>query len=122
MSHRVSDVTPAGGFMLRVVFMDGETRYLDVAPLFERWDAFQALRDTPGLFSQVRVDPGGYGISWDDHIDLECGDLWEYGTAPDQKDSSAVGARWDDVQAELFAPEEIAESNLRVALMGEKLT
>ena len=32
---------------------------------------------------------------------------------------SAVGARWEDVQAELFTPEEIAESNLRVALIGE---
>lgn len=26
---------------------------------------------------------------------------------------------WDDVQRELFTPEEIAESNLRVALIGE---
>ena len=26
---------------------------------------------------------------------------------------------WDDVQKELFTPEEIAESNLRVALIGE---
>jgi len=26
---------------------------------------------------------------------------------------------WDDVQREIFTPEEIAESNLRVALIGE---
>ncbi len=26
---------------------------------------------------------------------------------------------WDDVQRELFTPEEIAESNLRIALIGE---
>lgn len=33
--------------------------------------------------------------------------------------NSAIGAKWEDVQAELFTPEEIAESNLRVALIGE---
>lgn len=33
--------------------------------------------------------------------------------------NSAVGRSWDEVRAELFTPEEIAESNLRVALIGE---
>ena len=32
--------------------------------------------------------------------------------------NSALGDRWEDVRAELFTPEEIAESNLRVALMA----
>ena len=33
--------------------------------------------------------------------------------------NSAVGSRWEDVERELFTPEEIAESDLRVALIGE---
>lgn len=33
--------------------------------------------------------------------------------------NSAVGRSWDEVRAELFTPEEIAESNLRVAVIGE---
>ena len=33
--------------------------------------------------------------------------------------NSAIGSSWDEVRAELFTPEEIAESNLRVALIGE---
>lgn len=32
---------------------------------------------------------------------------------------SAIGSTWEDVQKELFTPEEIAESALRVQLMGE---
>ncbi|MBQ3321421.1 MAG: helix-turn-helix transcriptional regulator [Firmicutes bacterium] len=32
---------------------------------------------------------------------------------------SPVGENWDDVRKELFTPEEIAESNLRVAIIGE---
>ena len=33
--------------------------------------------------------------------------------------NSAVGSKWENVRTELFTPEEIAESNLRVALIGE---
>lgn len=33
--------------------------------------------------------------------------------------NSAIGSDWEAVQAELFTQEEIAESNLRVALIGE---
>lgn len=35
------------------------------------------------------------------------------------KDNPAIGRSWDEVRLELFTPEEIAESNLRVALIGE---
>jgi ribosome-binding protein aMBF1 (putative translation factor) len=33
--------------------------------------------------------------------------------------NSAIGGAWDELQKELFTPEEIAASNLRVALIGE---
>ena len=35
------------------------------------------------------------------------------------KNNSAIGERWEDVRRELFTPEELAESDLRVALIGE---
>lgn len=35
------------------------------------------------------------------------------------KENPAIGRSWEEVRAEIFSPEEIAESNLRVALMGE---
>ena len=35
------------------------------------------------------------------------------------KNKSSVGRNWKDVRKELFTPEEIAESDLRVALIGE---
>jgi DNA-binding XRE family transcriptional regulator len=33
--------------------------------------------------------------------------------------NSAIGSKWSDVRGELYTQEEIAESNLRVALIGE---
>ena len=35
--------------------------------------------------------------------------------------NSAIGADWEDAERELFTPEEIAESKLRVALIGETI-
>lgn len=35
------------------------------------------------------------------------------------KNNPAIGRSWEEVRAELFTEEEIAQSNLRVALMGE---
>lgn len=35
------------------------------------------------------------------------------------RNNPAIGSSWDEVRDELFTPEEIAASNLRVALIGE---
>lgn len=35
--------------------------------------------------------------------------------------NSAIGGTWEELEKELFTPEEIAASNLRVAMMGELL-
>lgn len=40
-------------------------------------------------------------------------------TMHNPKTNSALGSFWEDVQKELFTVEEIRESNLRVALIGE---
>ena len=34
-------------------------------------------------------------------------------------DNNALGRTWEEVRSELFTPEEIAESNMRVALMKQ---
>ena len=36
-----------------------------------------------------------------------------------ERGEAAIGPDWEDVRKELFTPEEIAESDLRVALMSE---
>ena len=37
----------------------------------------------------------------------------------ENKKLSPIGDNWEDVEKEYFTPEEIAESNLRVAIIGE---
>lgn len=35
--------------------------------------------DQPEVFASVSVDVGGYGIVWNDELDLSCDELWENG-------------------------------------------
>ena len=39
---------------------------------------FEALKN-PDIFNLVQVEPGGYGISWDENLDCSEGELWENG-------------------------------------------
>lgn len=79
MLHKIRSVTPLPGYALLVHFADGCARQYNMAPLLDQIDAFAPLRTVPGLFEQVRTDPGGYGISWNDDIDLDGSELWENG-------------------------------------------
>jgi len=80
MFNTVKTVQPLDNFILLVGFNNGETKHYDVKPLFDKWDVFKSLADIGGLFEQVRVDVGGYGIVWNDDIDLSCNELWDNGT------------------------------------------
>jgi hypothetical protein len=74
--HRVAGVEPLAGFRLLVRFCDGTEGVYDVSALFDRWGTFLALRDIPGLFGLVRVDAGGYGVSWNGELDISCEELY----------------------------------------------
>ena len=66
-------------YILEVTFQNNVIKYYDVSELFEKWNVFQELKKDRKLFEQVKVDEGGYGISWNDNLDLSCNELWENG-------------------------------------------
>jgi hypothetical protein len=79
MFYKVKEVQPLPDYNLLVNFVTGEKKQYNVKPLFDKWEPFKALVLTKGLFAQVRVDAGGYGISCNDNIDLSCNELYENG-------------------------------------------
>ena len=79
MFHKVKAVTAMPDFCLCVQFAEGVTKIYDVKPLFEKWKVFKALESSPGLFHCVEVDVGGYGIIWNDDLDLSCDELFANG-------------------------------------------
>jgi len=75
---RIETVTPIRGKRLLVFFKNGERRTYDCEPLLFR-PQFRLLAN-PAFFRVVRVDVGGYGVSWSDEIDLSEYELWTNGT------------------------------------------
>ena len=76
MFYKVRAVKPLPNLTLLVHFQNGEQKKYNVSPLLDQWEQFRALRTCAGLFEQVKVDNGGYGISWNDEIDLACNELY----------------------------------------------
>ena len=83
MFHKVKTVQPLPDCCLRVQFAEGETKIYDVKPLFDRWPVFRRFESDPALFSSVQVDTGGYGILWNDALDLSCNELYAFGQPGD---------------------------------------
>ena len=83
MFHKIKNVSPLPDFGLSVQFSEGVTKLYDVKPLFEKLPVFGDLKNHPEKFSCVSVDVGGYGIVWDDDLDLSCDELWENGVRVD---------------------------------------
>lgn len=79
MFHKVKAVSPLANFRLLVQFSEGVTKIYDIKPLFKKWKSFKALERSQELFLSVRVDTGGYGIVWNDDIDLACDELFANG-------------------------------------------
>ena len=62
------------------VFQNGTKKTYDVHNLYEKFPQFRIFKDNPDLFHQVKVDSGGYRISWNDELDLDAEDIWELGS------------------------------------------
>ena len=77
--HKVKEVTPLEDYILEIKFIEGCTKKYDVKTLFDELPYFTDLKDND-LFSKVYVSGGGYGIIWNDVLDLDCNELWNNGT------------------------------------------
>lgn len=79
MFHKIKSVTPLADHVLSIQFSEGVTKHYDVKPLFDKYTMFLPLKEDPALYSSVEVDVGGYGIIWNDDIDIACDELFYNG-------------------------------------------
>lgn len=79
MTHRIQAVEAKDDYIVEAVFFDGQMVRYDLKPLFVIFPAFQIFKSNQELFQTVKVDPGGYGISWNDDLDLDAETIWEDG-------------------------------------------
>ncbi|MBP3592052.1 MAG: DUF2442 domain-containing protein [Clostridia bacterium] len=115
MFHKIKNVFALPEYKLSVQFSEGVTKIYDVKPLFEKIPLFAELKDDLVDFACVSVDVGGYGIVWNDDLDLSCDELWENGV---QVDTPFDGLMAFSDATELWG---LNESTLRKAITYGKL-
>ena len=79
MFHKIKEIKIIDNYILEILFQNNRKKYYDIEPLFSKWTIFNDLKNIEGLFKQVKVDIGGYGIYWNEEIDLSCNELWKNG-------------------------------------------
>lgn len=72
---KVLSIQPLDDKKVLVKFVNGIEKIYDCKPLIEKFEPFKSLENEI-FFNQVKVDMGGYGISWDDKVDLSEYELW----------------------------------------------
>lgn len=70
-------IEPLSGYRLFVIFDNGTIKVYSMEGRL-RSPAFQPLQDMT-LFNQAHVGSGGYGVVWNDRIDLSEYELWTNG-------------------------------------------
>lgn len=79
MFHKIKFVAYVPDYKLSVQFAEGITKIYDLNILMEKIDAFKIFKLNPYLMETVSVAPGGWGIIWNDELDLSCNELWDNG-------------------------------------------
>lgn len=66
-----------GEYVIRVEFANQDIKDYDISALIEK-PMFAPLRKPP-FFRNFQVEPGGYGLVWNDDIDISEYELWVNG-------------------------------------------
>lgn len=74
MYPRIKSVEVKDDYILWVTFDNGVVKEYDCKPKLND-ERFSVLKDKL-IFGMVKVDPGGYGISWNDDIDISEYEIW----------------------------------------------
>lgn len=77
--HEIESVKALPNYQISAVFKNGETRCYDVSKLFNELKCFEALKTEPGLFEKVHSDSHGYGIIWNEKLDLSAEEIYQNG-------------------------------------------
>ncbi|MFU0549933.1 helix-turn-helix domain-containing protein [Gardnerella piotii] len=112
--YKIKDVKACANMRLLVHFVNGIVKEYDVHNLLRKFPAFKALEDEK-LFNKVVVDTGGYGIIWNDDLDVSCDELWNNG--------EQIKTPFDNLMSFADASDlwNLSESTLRKAVSYKKL-
>ena len=79
MFHKITSLATLPDYILLVGFANGEFKQFDLKALINKYPPFATLKDVDGLYEQATIDAGGYGIVWNDDLDISAEGIYEKG-------------------------------------------
>lgn len=64
---------------VEVHFQDGKIIRYDMSKMFSQYPQLKTLKENRKLFESGHLDPGGYGIIWNDDLDFDVTSIYEDG-------------------------------------------
>ena len=96
-------------------FDDGTIKSYDISKLSNKNNAFKEFESNPILFSKAKIDAGGYGVVWNESLDLSANEIWANGKTIDNAFNGLMSF------GDACRIWELNESTLRKALSYGKL-
>lgn len=94
MMHKIKSIITKNDLIISATFFDGTVKEYSVDRLFNIYPQLKELENRE-LFNGVQIDAGGYGVSWNDDLDLDAETIWE--------DGIEIGKKSVDIMHELAA-------------------
>lgn len=73
---------------LELTYQDGKIIRYDMSTMFSAFPQLEELRNNRELFTHGHLDPGGYGIIWNDDLDYDATSIYEDGEVVGQEETS----------------------------------
>ena len=64
---------------IELTFNDGKIIRYDMSKMFSKYPQLEELRRNRKLFESGHLDPGGYGVIWNDELDFDALSVYECG-------------------------------------------
>lgn len=87
MFHKITSLATLPDFILLVGFQNGEYKRFDLKPYIKKYPAFQSLKNVNGLYERAKIDVGGFGIVWNDDLDVSAEGVYEKGFSCSEPDN-----------------------------------
>lgn len=83
MFYKITSLVTLDDYVLLVGFSNSVYKKFDLKKIMNKYEVFKDLMNIEGLYNQARIDIGGYGIIWNEYLDISCNGIYEQGEEVD---------------------------------------
>ena len=88
MGMRATSVNFLDDVILEMTFQDGKVVRFDMSTMFLKFPQLEELRRNRKLFESGHLDPGGFGVIWNDELDFEATSIYDDGEVVGEVETS----------------------------------